>query len=712
MKLSLFRRFSKANLISVCIVLPCLLVCFLISGDAFRRQEALELLQLSREADSAAERIGERYHAYLQSAIVLEEERNLLPSVMTLNDSRAINGIQLLKNANLFNGHTADTFLYYGYGKIYSAKGLTSTPVYFSSVLKLSDTAALEAGAVLSADCAAACALLNRGPGCSILLHFPLRNSRENAVTSANYVLNADEVANLISSSPLRDATFVRIEDEKGKTLCFSGTIGDMLQWTRETVPEPGSWETQERMLGFLNLKLVFSFRLDETYTRLRSTLTLHYLVTAFAFLLSFLVIQAITRARWLRVRRIEEGKMPDGDRMKDEIDYLSVVMNRNADESAAKIRSLRRLLREQALMMMISGLWDEQTSTETFGYAMNEEYFFLGGFRWNESATVLEEIADRSDLQLACSVRLDGNAPVLLFLAELPNSDEDGAMRKEKIGRLREKLQEHGTSSAVAVSRPYQQLSMARYAFDEVSAGLKWMNDTAGTAVIYEEIAPEKRDSLQFDRTALSSLCAALEDGDEGSAMEALDKCLNMIWEQAISQEQRKQLQEYLLQTISAVCSRKGYEENEVPDVSVKPGSIGFDEEMRNLISLVFYQRDMSGSETDQRVETAVSYLEQHYDRYDLSLDEVAHHTGVSAGYLSRLFRQKLGVGYIDYLTKLRMEKASELLLHTDLNVAEVFRRVGYIYKNSYSAKFKAYFGVNATEYRQLKQRNDGKTE
>ena len=62
------------------------------------------------------------------------------------------------------------------------------------------------------------------------------------------------------------------------------------------------------------------------------------------------------------------------------------------------------------------------------------------------------------------------------------------------------------------------------------------------------------------------------------------------------------------------------------------------------------------------------------------------------------------VSVKTIDYLTKLRMEKASELLQCTDMTVKEIVQAVGYIDENSFRRKIKSYYGVSIAEMRNIK--------
>lgn len=71
----------------------------------------------------------------------------------------------------------------------------------------------------------------------------------------------------------------------------------------------------------------------------------------------------------------------------------------------------------------------------------------------------------------------------------------------------------------------------------------------------------------------------------------------------------------------------------------------------------------------------------------------------------MSKLFKEELGMGYLDYLTKLRMDKAKYLLFHTDESVKNILQAVGYIDQTSFTKKFKTYYGMTPTEFRNQKQ-------
>ena len=76
--------------------------------------------------------------------------------------------------------------------------------------------------------------------------------------------------------------------------------------------------------------------------------------------------------------------------------------------------------------------------------------------------------------------------------------------------------------------------------------------------------------------------------------------------------------------------------------------------------------------------VERIVKFIEQNCAK-PLTLDVLANEFYLSPGYLCRLFKQKVGINFIDYLNTVRIARAKHLLLTTNLRIYEVGNLCGY---------------------------------
>lgn len=96
--------------------------------------------------------------------------------------------------------------------------------------------------------------------------------------------------------------------------------------------------------------------------------------------------------------------------------------------------------------------------------------------------------------------------------------------------------------------------------------------------------------------------------------------------------------------------------------------------------------------------VVTAMEIIRNKYNT-NLTLEFVAKEAYVSNTYLSSLFRQELGVNFLDYLHQYRVEEAKKLL-RQNLKMYAVAKLVGYGEERHFSATFKKWTGLTPSQY------------
>lgn len=99
-------------------------------------------------------------------------------------------------------------------------------------------------------------------------------------------------------------------------------------------------------------------------------------------------------------------------------------------------------------------------------------------------------------------------------------------------------------------------------------------------------------------------------------------------------------------------------------------------------------------------KVEDIINDIQQHYTE-DMRLDELADKYHTSPSYLSRVLKQSLGVTFVDYLSRLRVQRAKELLEKTDKSVSEIAELSGFVNPSGFTRVFKAHIGISPSQYR-----------
>jgi len=96
--------------------------------------------------------------------------------------------------------------------------------------------------------------------------------------------------------------------------------------------------------------------------------------------------------------------------------------------------------------------------------------------------------------------------------------------------------------------------------------------------------------------------------------------------------------------------------------------------------------------------VEKTLAFVEQHF-RIPISLEDAARAAGVSAQYLSRTFSEEMHESFVNYLTRIRMNHARDMLKR-GLSIKVVTHDLGYTDPNYFSRLFKRITGLTPREF------------
>ncbi|WP_162341455.1 response regulator transcription factor [Paenibacillus paridis] len=84
-----------------------------------------------------------------------------------------------------------------------------------------------------------------------------------------------------------------------------------------------------------------------------------------------------------------------------------------------------------------------------------------------------------------------------------------------------------------------------------------------------------------------------------------------------------------------------------------------------------------------------------------DITLQTVADHVNLHPVYVSNLFKQETGENFSNYVLRLRMEKAVQMLKHKDLKISEIAHEVGYQKPQYFIKLFKSHYGMTPQEFK-----------
>ena len=104
------------------------------------------------------------------------------------------------------------------------------------------------------------------------------------------------------------------------------------------------------------------------------------------------------------------------------------------------------------------------------------------------------------------------------------------------------------------------------------------------------------------------------------------------------------------------------------------------------------------------QDLEKITKYIYDNVDR-DLSLDDLSNYSNISKFYLSRLFKQAMGISPYKYITQVKFKKTKELLQFTNLSMNDIALRMSFPDQQTFSRWFKKIDGNPPIKYRMNKR-------
>ena len=95
------------------------------------------------------------------------------------------------------------------------------------------------------------------------------------------------------------------------------------------------------------------------------------------------------------------------------------------------------------------------------------------------------------------------------------------------------------------------------------------------------------------------------------------------------------------------------------------------------------------------------MEYINLNY-YHKIDVDSICRYVNYSRYYFSRRFKEMQGLSITEYINKVRLDRAVYLLSHTDLNILQVAKSVGFEDPYYFSRRFKSYTGITPSAFRE----------
>lgn len=107
-----------------------------------------------------------------------------------------------------------------------------------------------------------------------------------------------------------------------------------------------------------------------------------------------------------------------------------------------------------------------------------------------------------------------------------------------------------------------------------------------------------------------------------------------------------------------------------------------------------------LEGEKKEDIIDVSINFMQKNFHK-PLTLEEIARSMSLSASHFSFLFKKKTGYSPIEYFNHLKVQKACQYVLFTDLRIKEIANHVGFEDQYYFSRLFSKLMGLPPLEYR-----------
>lgn len=119
-------------------------------------------------------------------------------------------------------------------------------------------------------------------------------------------------------------------------------------------------------------------------------------------------------------------------------------------------------------------------------------------------------------------------------------------------------------------------------------------------------------------------------------------------------------------------------------------------------LMETVRLSNTFQADAVDRELASVIHFLKQNYNT-PITMRDILKHSGYSKNHLERLFKQRMNMTMQEYIFKLRLQRAQELIAESDMYYKEIANAVGLSDYRALVYLFKKALGITPSEYRKL---------
>ncbi|MCM3782425.1 helix-turn-helix domain-containing protein [Neobacillus mesonae] len=227
------------------------------------------------------------------------------------------------------------------------------------------------------------------------------------------------------------------------------------------------------------------------------------------------------------------------------------------------------------------------------------------------------------------------------------------------------------------------------------------------GTAALFQEISKTPSHSFWIPNHVQLKLAQSLKQGNYDIASQMIRSSVDSLQSSMLPALLVRCISFDLLNTILKTASELGEHhmlQRIAPSMVFSSSLVELESVLLSLASQLCSEVEQESKQEEQSlIDRIVVYIDDHFTDHNLSLDTVAYEFEISPSHVSRSFKDKTGINFVQYIWQKRLDKVFQQLKTTDTPLKDLIQEVGYLDTPNFIRKFKKETGLTPGQYRKM---------
>ncbi|WP_211746642.1 AraC family transcriptional regulator [Paenibacillus sp. Marseille-Q4541] len=381
---------------------------------------------------------------------------------------------------------------------------------------------------------------------------------------------------------------------------------------------------------------------------------------------------------------------------------------------------------RNHYLLMMLkygqSGRMIPKKLMDTLGIQFDRSHYFALITEWKDTSLTplvqperMNTVSQMTDMEFpTMGARVYGveltQTNQMAFIVGFDDDQVEGSA--DRYHRLVEAIHERitklvGTPPEMGAGSFYQEATSLSQSFIEAySAHESRLVNGNNVIAFFEELSFSQDEAFWISKDVLLKLSQSLKQGNYDVAKQTISTAIETLQSQQMPLQLMRCISFDLLNILLKTASELGIHSviHDIRNPSDFHSTQDLEHYLQTIASFICVQVE-SNEETEERslMDQIVTYIDEHYTEYELSLETISQEFSISTSYFSRSFKEKVGVNFSQYIWQKRMQEVIHQLTTSSDPLKEIITRVGYQDTPNFIRKFKKETGHTPGQYRKL---------